>query len=889
MEVIFYVLVSALVVLAVVQGFQAQIKSEAENKARLEKTAVERAAEIERKTAFLKARIKNIKKAQLEFHSLISLNNGYFSNYHVQNWLSAYSSLYNAIKDIPYIKLSLTVNEQATIKHFRNYFENAESERSEFNNRFLNNELKDYEEFFNNIEGRQLDIQQRTAIICDDDNNLVIAGAGSGKTTTIVGKVKYIIDRYKVDPSEILLISFTRKSASDLSKRINEKGIDVNTFHGYGRDVIAETEGKKPSVYDSDQLTNFVKNAFDTLIQNENYINKVTDYFTDHLKPIVPADIFKNRGEYIQYLKDKNFRPYQQITRKINGKETINREIVKSIEECKIANFLLFNGLNYAYEMPYEHETKTKDYSQYKPDFVISSNGKRVYLEHFALNKNGQVPAFFAKVDEGETQLGATNRYVEGIGWKRLTHKSFGTTLIESFSHEMTDGTLFDNLRTNLTNAGITLHPKSPQEIWDIIKTAAVDETSEIITLFKTFIVLMKSNNINFQQLHQKNLGQGQEYIKRRNIAFLELVSPIYQKYQDHLSQREEIDFSDMINIATSKVKSQEFTKKYKYIIIDEFQDISSGRYGLIKAFKDNYPEIKLFCVGDDWQSIYRFTGSDIALFKDFENYFGFTINSKIETTYRFKNPLINLSSQFILKNPNQVTKSLRSNNSQTQTVYKILYSDGVDNDDSVTLKKIFDELLTQHPNLDSKSIIILGRYTFDIRRIVNENNYCKYDENSDEITYSNSSLSNTIVKAHFYTAHKSKGIEADIVIIINCNAGKHGFPSEISDDLVLNLLLSEADQFPNGEERRLFYVAMTRAKEQVYFISNRYFISKFIRELELESGVDEKIKCPNCVTADVVERRRGYSVNGDLYIFSSCTNFAYGCTYKLTEWPNDN
>src|SRR5690606_352570 len=114
---------------------------------------------------------------------------------------------------------------------------------------------------------------------------------------------------------------------------------------------------------------------------------------------------------------------------------------------------------------------------------------------------------------------------------------------------------------------------------------------------------------------------------------------------------------------------------------------------------------------------------------------------------------------------------------------------------------------------------------------------------------------------------------EADIVIIINCNSGKHGFPSEMSDDKVLNLLLSEADQFENGEERRLFYVAMTRAKEQVFFVANESFKSKFITEIEIDTDEKKLPKCPNCKTADLIIKKKGIASNGSKYAFVGCTN----------------
>jgi DNA helicase-4 len=143
------------------------------------------------------------------------------------------------------------------------------------------------------------------------------------------------------------------------------------------------------------------------------------------------------------------------------------------------------------------------------------------------------------------------------------------------------------------------------------------------------------------------------------------------------------------------------------------------------------------------------------------------------------------------------------------------------------------------------------------------------------------------LLKARFMTVHKSKGLEADIVIILNCNSGKMGFPSEMSDDRVLDLLLSEADQFENGEERRLFYVAMTRAKEKIYFVADALYKSKFIMELENSTLEHSSTKCPKCKRAEIILMKTGVAKNGSIYKFYGCTNYLYGCDYSKTVWNN--
>jgi DNA helicase-4 len=312
-----------------------------------------------------------------------------------------------------------------------------------------------------------------------------------------------------------------------------------------------------------------------------------------------------------------------------------------------------------------------------------------------------------------------------------------------------------------------------------------------------------------------------------------------------------------------------------------------------------------MFCVGDDWQSIYRFAGSDIALFKDFKKYFGVTEQLKIETTYRFHNPLIDLSSKFIQQNPNQAKKDLRSANSKLSTNYQIRYSR---NDDTETLIKIFNELIDAYDDIESKEILILAGHNRDLTdRIKNEDKVLSIKTGQHRtdgkkpdvnVSYQNNNIDGDLrkIKANFKTIHRSKGLEADIVIILRCNAEMLGIPNQMADDSVLNLLLSEADQFENGEERRLFYVAMTRAKEMLYFVTDSYKKSKFILEIETESGQESNVKCSVCKKGDMIPtKNRGVAKNGNRHILYGCTNYKYSCdnTYRVfennPEWIDDD
>lgn len=834
-------------------------------------------------TEFWRSKAGEIFSALQRFQSFLRPENGYFASYLLASWKENYANLLKETRNNPIAGLGIDSDLENGIATIHKYFNAGEDIRDRFNREFVQKEIITFERLFQSIEGKSLDFQQKIAIVTDEDNNLVIAGAGSGKTTTIVGKVKYLQQKHGLHPKDFLLISFTNKSAASLAERIGEDGFEALTFHKFGLRVITECEGVKPSIFDESQFQLLLKRYFDELTQDMNYLKKLTAYFLNYLKQPKSQFDFENQGEYIQYLKDQNFRTYKSIQLNHKGIVTMQREAVKSIEECMLANFLFFNGVNYAYEAKYEFDTATAEYQQYKPDFTIYADGSRIYLEHFAISEGGDVPKFFVKA--GENYQMAKTRYWEKIKWARDLHQTNETILIETYSYQFKDGTVFDKLQTQLEACGVTLTPLTEEQKWQKVQEAANDEIEAILSLCGTFITLMKSNNYSFVDLESKNEMISDPFTKSRNRAFFTVVRPLFEKYSEELNARKEIDFSDMINKATQLVTSRIYKKKYKYIIVDEFQDISIGRYKLLQAIKSIDHSTRLFCVGDDWQSIYRFAGSDIALFKNFEDYFGKTERSNIETTYRYSSPLLTMSNEFITKNPNQSKKKLRSLNNASATKYFLKYSTDENQDDTSALLETFNHILSENSAMNRKSIYILGRYLFDIKRIKNEQNLFRIDTEKGTIKYVYQYPDGTQgrIDATYMTVHKSKGLEADIVIILNCNAGKHGFPAGLSDDQVLNLLLSEADQFDNGEERRLFYVAMTRAKEAVYFISDTFQKSKFVLELEVDQKLNTNSKCPECKTADLVLRKTGVAKNGTPYKFYGCSNYLFGCTYTNT------
>ena len=815
-----------------------------------------------------------IEKGLLAYNSLIQ-SDKYISNYDKYQFISTYANLFDTLKHIQIEKYAYARPIKKYATDFLNNYKNIDLGVTKKNTLFVKAELESQDQILSNIEGKSLDEQQRNAIIVDEDNSLVIAGAGSGKTLTIAGKVKYLTERYSINPQEILLISFTSKAVEEMRERIKNKmhiDVSVKTFHKLGLDIISEANLERPSIFglSHKETLELFASFIDNARNDDMYFSNLTNFLSYYTS--IPQ---KKENDNVNFeslrIKDNLDKSYKisekykttlKLVEKIkHGSKVKYREKVKSYEELLIANFLFRNRIKYAYEERYQFNTASKKFAQYKPDFYLPDYN--IYIEHFGIDKNGNVPPWF----KGTENLSAKAKYNEGIQWKKNEHQARGTTLVETYSWENSEGILLSSLKDKLNNLGVLFAPMTDNEIWDYLSTHCPHEVDNFTTLVYTFLSLVKSNNKSITALKAMSINDP------RASAFINLFSPIYQQYNEYLSENEEIDFNDMINMATTQVNKKDFESPYKYIIIDEFQDISSSRYQLIMAFLNKCSSTKLFCVGDDWQSIYRFAGSDLGLFVKFENYFEDcsiaeykrkTHKFLIENTYRFDNQLIDLSSNFIMQNPNQISKnliSLRQSNEPAFTVLDYDYNNRIIDPLHLALDSIASKAQGQ-----KVSIKLLGRYTHEIDAVRTSRLTLKYNgKKGDEIITDPNNNNFTI---SFNTVHSAKGLEADYVIILNGNSGKHGFPTEVTDDPLLNFLLSSADQFPHGEERRLFYVALTRAKKHVYILSNSESRSKFVKEITHIENPDLPI-CDWC-GSQLIERKSHFKSE----YYYSCCNF---------------
>lgn len=780
--------------------------------------------------------------------------------------------------------LGFLIFRRVEIREFSKLAKDLEREVEIRNEEFIARETEKFKEVFEDIDGKKLDEQQIRAVITNDNYNLVLAGAGSGKTLTISAKVKYLVDCKGVSSDDILLISFTRAAAREMEERISEKmGIEIEskTFHKLGLEIIKNHEFSRPDVVESDFLDKIIKKILSGKGVSNEIKQKILLFLGCYMAAPRDLENFDSLGEYISENRSISLNTLRgrigDISKIVEDKinlsktdlETIKGERVKSIEEVLIANFLFLNGVNYFYEKEYPFSTGDRYRKRYRPDFYLPDYD--IYLEHFGVNEDFETP-WLSKIEQ--------KKYLDGISWKRKIHQENDTKLLETYSFYNSKGILYSKLEKMLKNSGVKFEKMNYSKVIEALFKNDQYEFDDIRKLISTFVNLFKSSGrgeSDFAEIQRKINEDSSEFFKTRGNLFIDVAEVIFGKYQDALERENAIDFNDMINDATKIVKSGATDFGYKYIIIDEYQDIASGRFKLVEALIAK-TGAKLMCVGDDWQSIYRFSGSDLALFTDFGSQVGFYRLLKIEQTYRNSQELIDIAGRFVMKNPQQFEKNLRSNLRQENPIEIVTYkfensAIGIRS----AVAKIISEIVRDF-GVD-KTIMILGRNNFDVSSLEDEN------DRRFKVVKSRNGISKVIfkqipeVEIKFLTVHKSKGLEADNVILLNLKNDIFGFPNKIVDDPILSYVLTNKDAMIHAEERRLFYVAMTRTKNKTFLVAPDKNPSLFAEELannfhlDLDKNKLEQTKCPKCKTGKLIIRT---GANGD---FVGCENYP-GCDY---------
>lgn len=699
------------------------------------------------------------------------------------------------------------------------------------NQEILQRELRTRRAFFDTVEKAPLTEQQAAAVVAFDNRVRVIAAAGSGKTSVMVARAAYAIARGFVPGDRILMLAFNADAAAELQQRVSARlgalglptdAVRASTFHSFGLSLIGAATGRKPSV------APWVTNGSD-VAKVEQIVDQLRDSSPDFR---YKWDAFRLLyGRMAEDADGGEPDSYDRTTR-LTGFQTYRGETVRSQGERLIADWLFLNGVDYAYEHPYVHDVADSDHVQYRPDFFYPD--AQIWHEHWALGPDGQPPASFTG-------------YAESMSWKKHIHQRYGTTLVETTWHEIIDLSGFTALAGKLEGHGLHLdwNPDRP------IPGAKPLEHERLARLVRTFLSHVKSASLTRDDIDAR-LRQQPQRNNARTRLFLDLYWQIQDRWEADLQAENAVDFDDMLVMAAELVERDPALAGYDLVMVDEFQDSSRARARLTRALLQGTDK-HLLAVGDDWQAINRFAGADLSIMTDFAAYFGPAQTRRLETTFRCTQTIADVASRFVSRNPAQISKTVRAARGDGGAPVTIVRVDTREAIPSAIAARLA-HLAAAAPG---SSVDVLGRYRFD-QQLVPRQRF-------PQLTIT------------FRTAHGSKGLEADHVILPNLTTGTFGFPSQISDDPVLTLAMSSDDGFPHSEERRLFYVALTRARTSVTIFTVTGLESPFVVELLNDPDVvvdtsratatDVQV-CPACGEGVLVLRRGRY---GD---FLGCSRF---------------
>lgn len=776
-------------------------------------------------------------EVSMKFENYISTFNRYIRESHKTDFLKRLESSSRQLTMMAEYS-ALGFDTSNISETFISFVSNPSEFVAERNNKFLVKELTSIQYLFEDLESHPLTERQREACVYDEDNVLVIAGAGTGKTSTMRAKAAYLVHQGFVRPEEILMLAYGNKAREELEERVYEldylKGVKIRTFHSLGKEIIGQYEGRATNVSvlasDSAQYSKFIDNQLNKMISESVLYSALTSFFSEYQYPQSNDLEFKTHGEYLAYLKNNEIRD-------------LSGNSVKSFEELRISNYLFRNGISFEYEREYPFPVSDPGRNVYKPDYYLPDLD--VFIEHFGINETGETRPGIDKA-----------KYNKDREWKINVHKKCDTKLIQTFSYQSKTGLesaleaeLKKHCELNSIDFESILAPVTSESLLNQLKELGTFKNFS--KLLANFLTLFKNSSYSIDGIPYsgKNL-----YDKTRQKVFHVIFKWVYERYCSVLGANKSIDFADMIREAEKMVCSDDFHDvtesqyRFRYIMVDEFQDISPVRADLIKALRAVGSNCSLFCVGDDWQAIYRFTGSDVSLTTEFSKHFGKTHQVILDKTFRFNNRIECVASRFVQENDHQLKKELMTHEISNKTEVRVIrgYKEEV-------LRNLLGQLVVE--SKPGTSVLVLSRFKESLKSV-----------SPVEKEFPG-------LRIRSMSAHSAKGKQADYVIILNVIDGKYGFPSKVTTDPLLETLLPSLESFVYAEERRLFYVALTRARQTVFIHTLLGKESDFLTEMkvkgfdiqfdkdELSRYVIETAHCPECRTGSLIPRQSQFGL----------------------------
>jgi DNA helicase-4 len=709
----------------------------------------------------------------------------------------------------------------------------------EFNTHFVERRLQEYDYLFEKAP-YPLDRDQKRAVIIDDKHNLIVAGAGSGKTEVLITRIAYLIDRKPdtIHPDRILALAYQNKAASEMRDRLYERfGVEVKikTFHAFGKEIVEkaylDANRAVPRLQFSGdnsehRYNQFIATLYVEGLKSEDFQRLVTRYmeYYDDAEVLQNEVDFEERMDFYEYMRGLTY-------------TALNGVVVKSEAERNILNFLLTHAINgeeisVEYEQPAEwmrYVNEDGRISIPKPDFYLPQY--RLYIEHWAVDENGRVPDWF----EGEDPSAA---YQKGMALKKerfASQDEYG--LVETCHWELRNTSVGEVLSKKLLQA---LHDRNPDtsfeitplpypNIYDKVWKECRDSIDSLRGQIANFITIAKTYDLTPDEIERRLQD---ELWSSRQLAFAGVALKIYRDYEQHLRSNDFIDFSDMINLAVRALHDNDglYRDTFDHILVDEYQDISAQRYKLIKALMDKNPACKLFCVGDDWQSIMGFAGSNVDYFVRFSDYFAHPQRTDLTVNYRSCASIVKTGAAIIRHNDDVQLKKEIVAFDQSETVavwviaareqnayryYRQVAHHCVD----------YIESLLNDGYLPGE-IMVLSRI---LNRPLLRDEILRYARSKDVPISTETQKFNSVP---FMSVHKSKGLQARVVIVLSVDKGPYGFPCELQNPDIYDPAVKGRRKDREEEERRLFYVAVTRGKETVVLYTQESSMSKFIKEI---------------------------------------------------------
>lgn len=651
-------------------------------------------------------------------------------------------------------------------------------------------ELKRYAPLFDTIERAPLTHEQRVAAVTLAARNVVIAAAGSGKTSTMVGKVAYALCSGRYKPDEILVLAFNRKAATELDVRLRQRlapyltpGTQVvaRTLHALGLDIVTRVRHYRPRV--DDVQSGLLSQILRQIVQhNTNFAEHWYLFRVFYHVKVRHPDQFERRQQWRLFV-----RQHGECRSGRYGFVTQGDELVPTQFEQAVANWLYLYRIEHHYA-PLSHRARMALWFAEPYLFPLSGRSGFFLPEH--------------------------QRFVVCVQRKPKRVKTSASALYITLD-EFRAGTVFQTLRRQLCRNHDNI---PPEHLRAALKSLGHRMTSGQTKFLLRFIRVARLNGLHPDTiLTQAALSPDPSRTTLHAVMLAQLLSA----YNATLQRDGTIDFEGMLQCAADYIDAGDYRHAYKLILVDEFQDTSYAGLRLLKSLLAQSSACKFFAVGDDWQSIYRFAGAVPDVLSRFDVHFGAMAINYLTTTFRFNQAIADIASGFIQANSDQLRKTVRARQPDAGASVLLARYGSAEHMFALCEACLADCITAlsdgreQRPN----TVFILGRYQH---------------QRPPQLEQWQKQFASLAIE--FQTVHAAKGLEADVVIVLGLHEGRHGFPSQIKEDPLIALVMPTPESFPYAEERRLFYVAMTRSRHRVYLLADIHEPSQFVVELEAKT-----------------------------------------------------